>query len=419
MPSKVPKTTRHVKPRPASTGLAGRCVDWGHSVLGILAYHGERRLKASFSICPACFMTSESKIIAFKERVRDELRVLATINPSDRTWQMPFAGALATGLPLLIGAYFDRMAYGLVATLGGLVFLYLPPTPMHHRMAVVMAASFAMTACYALGLISQFSALLLMPMLVFIAILVTMICRFYMIGPPGSLFFVMAAAIGAYTPNGLATLPTLVGLLAMGCLLACLIAFFYSLYALRLRPPQRIPRLRRASFDFVVLDSIVIGVFVGISLVLAQAFQLEKAYWVPVSCLAVIQGVTLRAVWNKQLHRIVGTCIGLLVSWGLLHLPMNHWSLCLTMMVLSFIIEMSVVRHYAVAAVFITPLTILLAEAATLTHGTQSALVLARFYDTLLGCAVGLAGAVCLHSPYCRAALNRGLRMLVPGRFDT
>lgn len=81
MPSKVPKTTRHVKPRPASTGLAGCCVDWGHSVWGILAHHGERRLKASFSICPACFMTSESKIIAFRERVRDELRVLATINP--------------------------------------------------------------------------------------------------------------------------------------------------------------------------------------------------------------------------------------------------------------------------------------------------------------------------------------------------
>jgi len=363
-------------------------------------------------------MTSESKIIAFRERVRDELRVLATINPSDRTWQMPFAGALATGLPLLIGAYFDRMAYGLVATLGGLVFLYLPPTPMHHRMAVTMAASFAMTACYALGLISQFSPMLLMPMLVFIAILVTMICRFYMLGPPGSLFFVMAAAIGAYTPNGLAALPTLVGLLAMGCLLACLIAFFYSLHALRLRPPQRIPRLRRANFDFVVLDSIVIGIFVGISLVLAQAFQLEKAYWVPVSCLAVIQGVTLRAVWNKQLHRIAGTCIGLLLSWGLLHLPLNYWTLCLVMMVLTFIIETAVVRHYAFAVVFITPLTILLAEAATLTSGTQSALVLARFYDTLLGCAVGLAGAVCLHNPRFREACGRALRALVPGRFD-
>ena len=364
-------------------------------------------------------MSAESKVSAFWDRVRNELRVLTAITPSDRTWQMPFAAALATGLPLLIGVYFDRIAYGLVATLGGLAFLYLPPTPMHHRMVVVMAASFAMTACYTLGLISQFSALLLMPMLVFIAILVTMICRFYMIGPPGSLFFIMAAAIGAYTPTPPEALPARVGLLAMGCLLACLIAFFYSLHALRLQPPQRIPRLRRVSFDFVVLDSIVIGIFVGISLVLAQAFQLEKAYWVPVSCLAVIQGVTLRAVWNKQLHRIVGTGVGLLVSWGLLHLPLNHWSLCLVMMVLSFIIEMAVVRHYAFAVIFITPLTLLLAEAATLTHGTQSALVLARFYDTVLGCVVGLAGAICLHSPHFRAVMKRSLHWLVPDRIDT
>lgn len=364
-------------------------------------------------------MTAETKISAFIDRVGQELRVLATINPSDRPWQMPFAAALASGLPLLIGAYFEHMAYGLVATLGGLVFLYLPPTPMHHRMAVVMAASFAMTACYALGLFSQLSPMLPIPMLVCIAILATMICRFYMIGPPGSLFFVMTAAIGAYTPSSFDVLPTRVGLLALGCLLACLIAFCYSLYVLRRHPPQRIPRLRRASFDFVVLDSVVIGVFVGIALALAQALQLEKAYWVPVSCLAVIQGVTLRAVWNRQLHRIVGTCIGLLLSWGLLHLPLNYWTLCLIMMVLSFIIETAVVRHYAFAAIFITPLTILLAEAATLEHGMQSALVLARFYDTLLGCAVGLAGAVCLHSPYFRAAMNRALRMLVPGRFDT
>jgi hypothetical protein len=34
--------------------------------------------------------------------VRAELRDLATINRSDRRWQMPFCAALASGLPLLI-----------------------------------------------------------------------------------------------------------------------------------------------------------------------------------------------------------------------------------------------------------------------------------------------------------------------------
>ena len=50
-------------------------------------------------------------------------------------------------MPLLIGAYFDPMDYGLVSSLGGLVFLYLPNTPLSHRMVTQMACAFAMTAC--------------------------------------------------------------------------------------------------------------------------------------------------------------------------------------------------------------------------------------------------------------------------------
>lgn len=65
-------------------------------------------------------------------------------------------------------------------------------------------------------------------------------------------------------------------------------------------------RLPQPSFDYVIFDSIVIGIFVGIYLTAAHALQLQKAYWVPVSCLAVIQGVSLLAVWNKQLQRVIG-----------------------------------------------------------------------------------------------------------------
>ena len=71
--------------------------------------------------------------------MRTEVRHLTTMNTGDRMWQMPLAAALASGLPLLIGAYFDQLAYGLVGSIGGLVFLDLPNTPMHHRMVQVMA----------------------------------------------------------------------------------------------------------------------------------------------------------------------------------------------------------------------------------------------------------------------------------------
>ncbi len=169
-------------------------------------------------------------------------------------------------------------------------------------------------------------------------------------------------------------------------------------------------------FDYVVFDSVVIGAFVGISLALAQLFQLERPYWVPVSCLAVIQGASLRAVWNRQLHRVLGTGIGLLVSWALFLLPLNNWTISLTMMALSFVIEVAVVRHYGFAAIFITPLTILLAEAATLGSTAPTALIVARFHDTVLGSFVGLIGGACLHNMRFREVVGRPLRRLVPAR---
>lgn len=363
-------------------------------------------------------MSADGPWSAWKSVLRTEWRHLTTVQHSERLWQMPAAAALATGLPLMVGAWFDRMDYGLISTLGGLVFLYTPETPLYHRMVSLMACAFAMTACYALGVMSHLVPPLIVPALVVISILATMVARFYALGAPGSLFFIMAAAIGAYSPTPIADIPLVVGLIFLGTLLACLIAFLYSLIALRVRAPRPVQPLPTPTFDYVVFDSVVIGAFVGISLALAQLFQLERPYWVPVSCLAVIQGASLRVVWNRQLHRVLGTSIGLLVSWALFLLPLNPWTIALTMMALSFVIEVAIVRHYGFAVVFITPLTILLAEAATLGSTPSTVLIVARFQDTVLGSFVGLVGGACLHGVRFRAVAGRQLRRLVPARLS-
>ncbi|MDR3158331.1 MAG: hypothetical protein LBU11_04825 [Zoogloeaceae bacterium] len=60
----------------------------------------------------------------------------------------------------------------------------------------------------------------------------------------------------------------------------------------------------------------------------------------------------MRAIWVKQLHRLLGTGIGILAAWGLLSLPFNNWSIFFTMMVLSLIVETTVVRHITVSRRF-------------------------------------------------------------------
>lgn len=351
------------------------------------------------------------------ELLREEWRHLTRMNTSDRPWQMPVAAALSSGLPIMVGAATDHLAYGMVASLGGMVFLYLPGTPLHHRMVTLMACAFGLIACYTLGLVCHFFPLALTPLLALLTMLVTMVVRFYRLGPPGAVFFVMAASLAAFTPTSVLEAPMRIGLITLGCLQAALIAFIYSLVHLRVRAPLPVEPLPAPTFDFVIFDSIVIGASVGLSLAIAQALQMPRAYWAPISCLAVVQGVTLRAVWNRQVHRIAGTGVGLGLAWALISLPLDAWSIAVLIILLSFIIETLVVRHYGVAVVFITPVTILLAEAATLGAEPAGAVIEARFFDTVLGCLVGLAGGFCLHSHTFRERAGGQIRRLVPARF--
>ena len=343
---------------------------------------------------------------------------LIRVNASDRPWEMPLAAALSSGLPLMVGAYFGRMDYGLMSSLGGMVFLSLPNSSLQHRMMMLLAASFGMVACYAVGALTQFWPAVMIAALTLIAMVVNMICRCYRLGPPGSLFFIMATAIAAYTPGRVEDVPLRVGMVALGSLVACLVAFAYSLHMTRVAPPPPETELPKPTFDFVVYDSVIIGLFVGISLLVAELLQLQRPYWVPVSCLAIIQGATLRAAWSRQMHRILGTTVGLCVAWVLLSLPLNVWTLSLVMMALSFGIETLVVRHYASAVVLITPLTIFLAEAPHLGQGYPAAVIEARFLDTVTGAFIGALGAVLLHNPRIRPLLSRWMRAVLPRRVN-
>lgn len=51
-------------------------------------------------------MSPAPKGAALGRRLRTEWQHLSTFHRSRRRWQMPVAAGLATGLPVLVGAYF-------------------------------------------------------------------------------------------------------------------------------------------------------------------------------------------------------------------------------------------------------------------------------------------------------------------------
>lgn len=71
-------------------------------------------------------------------------------------------------------------------------------------------------------------------------------------------------------------------------------------------------------------------------------------------------------------------------------------------MVLQFIIEMLVVRHYGLAVIFITRLTLFMAEAGSAMTVDANTLISIRFVDILLGSVIGAIAGWFLHNEQLR-----------------
>lgn len=82
----------------------------------------------------------------------------------------------------------------------------------------------------------------------------------------------------------------------------------------------------------------------------------------------------------------------------------------LVITLLQFVIEMLIVRNYGLAAIFITPLTILLAETAGGLDFDINTMMEARLADTIIGSLIGLAAGWLLHHGDIIARLERRIR---------
>ncbi|BEK33179.1 hypothetical protein B11447_06210 [Campylobacter jejuni] len=65
-----------------------------------------------------------------------------------------FFAALGVGIVLGLSVFFGKLNYGLIAMIGALSFLYVPNTPLYHRMAVVMCC--CIVSSFFLGILTHF-----------------------------------------------------------------------------------------------------------------------------------------------------------------------------------------------------------------------------------------------------------------------
>lgn len=336
-----------------------------------------------------------------KNQIGQEIIQLVTLKQAASRFEIATLASLAVGIPLLIGYFLNQLSYGVTASLAGMVILYLPREgAFTNRIVTLLISSFGFMAAYTLGLIFSFNLVLATAIFGLFSVLIHWVTLYYKASPPRSFFFIMVASLAFSQPFNLQAMPTKVGLIALGTMLACCIGFIYLLIQylkdeeFRQHPIVRV--LTKNSYgDY--WEAIIMGVFMTIAFALGHLLQFKNPYWIPISTAAVMQGASRYHIWQRSFHRIVGTLVGVGTSWLVLSYLKAPLALCLTIMIFQFIVEMLVVRQYAFAVIFITPLTILLAELAHPTIDVPSSLILTRLAETCIGSLLGALGGWLLH----------------------
>lgn len=157
------------------------------------------------------------------------------------------------------------------------------------------------------------------------------------------------------------------------------------------RPPAAVlirDAVRTGSHTRRVMARVAIGVpLAGLA---AAAFGVDRAYWAMAAAVLVLhQGADLVRTVRRGAERLLGTWVGLGLAAVILMTHPHGLLIAAVLAVLNFAIEMLIVRHYALASVFITATALTIAAGG---HPIDAGhVLLARGLDTLVGCAVAVA----------------------------
>lgn len=313
-------------------------------------------------------------------------------------WQLGLQAALAFAVPITLMTVLGQPVLGFIAASGAFTVLFAGFSPVVDRARVLPFVGAGLIVSAALGVLVAHEAWLVSVGVIVVAVISAALAFGFRLGPPGPLFFVLVFGLSAHV---IATTPVAplvyVAAFAAGVAFSYLVALTPLLLprvrARRARPLRELlpgPALD-ADARMLLLRVVIVSV---LGVLLATIVDPGRSYWIVGAAVAVI-GVAAarRAAFQRGLHRMLGTVIGVgaYALLALLH-PSGLW-LALLLGALQFTIELVVIRNYALALVFITPLVLLLTGAATGEIGSMDVAV-ERVIDTLVGAALGAASGV-------------------------
>lgn len=279
------------------------------------------------------------------------------------------------------------------AAFGGMTAVHarFAPYPVRGRLLAVIGAGLVL--CVGLGSVAGTAGWGPLP----VAILVATVAASAKLAtdaaglePPGGLIFVFAAATISAQPVGWGQAGLQTAVAAVAAAVAWLVGMSGWLFFRHRHEPAAPPTIAADGQAWPRAAKLGSGVLVAG--LLADAVHLGHSYWAMIAAAAVLQSTHLRHTFHRTIQRVLGTLLGVVVGGLLLaaDLPTAAKLACIVVALLCG--ELTVVRNYALAMLFITPLTLL--QGALLNQVNVVGMASDRLLDTALGALVGLVAAL-------------------------
>lgn len=322
-----------------------------------------------------------------------------TITPSKRSWHIPFLAGFAIGIPLLVGYFLGNIKPALTASLAGLTILYIPNNKnIIETMGEIFVLSFGMIFSYIMGIALSFNDWFGSIGFGIFSIVAYYTAKYHNLRPPGSFFYIMIASMAISLPHPIEKITQQIGIFALGTFNVCVLVFLYTFLIRPRNISKNIKISTKINHYTNFKEALIVGIFMTLSIALGKIFGLEYPYWIPISCLAVLQGVSIEHIWQRGIHRILGTTIGLGIAWVIFTYITAPLGICFCIITLQIIVELLIVRHYGLAVIFITPMGILLAETGSPISLEPNHLLVVRLIEIFIGSLLGAIGGWFLYN---------------------
>lgn len=313
---------------------------------------------------------------------------------SGTRWVALRAG-FCVGVALSVLLWMGRLEWGVYAVFGVFASVYGGRVPFTGRwlrqgQAALMLVGSVVTGT-AVG-VSEYRTWLVIPAVTLCAVVTGLLSDRLRWVPPGPIFAVFACGACASVPVSPAMVPVALGLAASSAGFAVAVGWVEE----RVRRIAAEPGMGRSPWplrrDRVKVQALRLLVCVPLVGVAMTASGIGHPYWAMVAVVVPMVPAPVHGQVVRGINRGAGTVGGIGVAWVLLSLPLEGLALIAVAVVLQALAEFSVVRHYGIAMLCITPLALVMGQLAARLPVHE--LLVDRLVETVVGAVVGIIAVV-------------------------